>query len=649
MADGAEFSIDVGVTGGDQAVAAASALDALASKLEVAGTAATDTANAMKAGQTAYDQAESAAIKAAAAVEKIGLAATAQSGKVDAIAAEFGIFSPQAQKAAEKLAQLTARQSEAVAKAASTSAAMTAEASALDKLKNSAAAAADKEAALTKEHAALKKSGDDAAKSAKEQADAQTKSVGAAGLLEGAFAKLGGPLGELGQKATGVGGAVLKMGKSLGAAGPYVAAAVLAIALATAFVAAGLAITKFGVESADAARTQALLADGVAGSVAGGRELDKTIEKLGNTVPQTRDELLAMAGDLAKTGLKGAALSDALEDAAVKAAKLKFGPDFAKQMLSLPSQAARLKSNIAGVFSGLNIESLLEGLSKLVALFDKNSATGEAMKVVFESVFQPIVDGLAAIIPKAVATFIQLEILAMKGLIAIKPYGGVLQGIAIGFGIVLAVIAAVVVAFVAVGVAMAAVFALFVALPFYAQSAFKAVGDGITSTFGAVVAWVSGKIDEIVGFFKGLSLSDIGTQLIQGLIDGITGGGAGVIKAITGIAGGAVDAAKHALGIASPSKVFAEIGTNTAAGMEQGVDSGAEGVQSSMTDMVEPPAPAAAAPAAPATSASTSGAGMFAGAIFNFNGVGGDAKAFAEDFKNHVSDLLAQAGGGVPA
>ncbi len=618
MSDGAEFSIDVGVKGGDAAASAASALDKLASSLEIAGVASTAAAAAMKAGQTAYDQAEAAANRAAVAVEKIGLAAAAQQGKLQA-AIDAGDASS-VERATAKLAQLTARQTEAVTKATAASAAMNAEAAALDKLKVAAGAASDVEAKLSKQQAALKASTDAKTKADKDAADATTKSVGAAGLLEGAFAKLGGPLGAIGQKASGVGGAVLKMGKSLGAAGPYVAAAVLALAVATAFVGATLAITRFAVSAADTARTSALLSDGIAGSVEGGRKLDAKFAELADTVPIARDELAGMASDLAKTGLKGDALSAALETAAVKAAKLKFGPNFAKQLLSLDNQSAKLKRSVTGLFSGLKIEGFLENLSKAVGLFDENSASAKAIKVVFESLFQPIVDGLTALIPKAIATFIQLEILALKALIMIKPYGAVLEAIGLGFVILGAVVVAAVAIFVGAGIAMAAAFAFIIALP----------------------QLVAGSWGKVTAFFQSISLAEIGTNIIKGLVDGILLGGPAVLNAISGIAKGAITAAKTALGIASPSTIFAEIGTNTAAGMEEGVDSGAADVQKSVEALVAPPEAAAGAVAG----GSSSGGAVTYNVTING---GGDAQSNVAAFREWLASIGAQAGTAVPA
>lgn len=675
MSDGAEFEIDVEMKGGGDVESAAASLANFTSKLELAGTAATAASAAVKAGETAYSQAETAADRAGKALERIGIAADAQRGKL-AAAMDTGDTSG-ADRAAAKLQALTQRQTEAAAKADATRSAMNAAAQSLDTLRGSAAAAADNEARLsaqTNAAAAAAKSAATAAKdaaaadaklaaaaasAAKETAkttegtDKASKAAGGGALnfraLGAGLGKLGGPLGSIGSTAAGVGGAVQKLSKALGSTGPYVAAAVLAVALAAAFVVAGLAITKFAVSAADTARTQALLSDGIAGSVQGGRELDASLERLSNTVPIARDELTSMASELAKSGLKGQALTDALETAAVKAAKLKFGPDFAKQMLSLPNQAERLKSNFTGLFSGLKIEALLEGLSKLVKLFDSNEESGKAIKVVFESMFQPVVDGLTAIIPKAVSTFLQLEILAMKGLIAIHPYNPILRDIAIGFAGLAILVAGLIAILVAVGVAPIAAFALILALPFIMADAFNYLGSAIKSGVGAAMDWLTEKFNAAVAFLEGLSLSEIGVQLIAGLVAGITGAGGSVLSAITGIASGAVDAAKKALGIASPSKVFAEIGMHTAHGMSQGVDDAAGGVQGSMEAMVAPPAqaggaPAAAGGAAPAASSSGGGPTFY----ITVTG-GGDAQSIAEAVKEAIAEMLAQAGGALPS
>ena len=61
-------------------------------------------------------------------------------------------------------------------------------------------------------------------------------------------------------------------------------------------------------------------------------------------------------------------------------------------MLGLEAQSARLQKNLAATFGGLDIEQSLVGLSVLVGLFDKSTASGQAMQMLFESIFQPLID-----------------------------------------------------------------------------------------------------------------------------------------------------------------------------------------------------------------------------------------------------------------
>lgn len=86
--------------------------------------------------------------------------------------------------------------------------------------------------------------------------------------------------------------------------------------------------------------------------------------------------------------------------------------------------------------------------------------------------------------------------------------------------------------------------------------------------------------DRITGEASGL-----GTAIIDGIIAGITGGQSSVVDAITSVASGAIDAAKATLGIASPSKVFADIGHNVSAGFGKGVAANSNAAISATTAM----------------------------------------------------------------
>ncbi len=514
MADsGTTFLIDMSakLTGGDASVATLAKLDAGMVKV---GATASDL-------ERPYKQAEIAADKAAKAVERLN--ASGRSGEA-----------------------FNKRLAEAVARADAATVALKKEAVALDAIRGKAQGSGD----------------------------AVAGGSGKVNEMAEAFGKLGGPAGVAGQRIFGLATGFKKLSTSIGAAGPYIAIAVAIVAVATAAIVATVAITKWAVGLADANRTQGLLAAGIAQSVTGGAELDATISKLGDVVPQTREELLAMAGDLAKSGLKGKALTDALEVAAVKAAKLKWGPDFAKQMLALDVQSKRLGTNLAGTFGGLKIEKLLGGFSSLVALFDSSTESGKALKFLFEALFQPVVDGVSKAIPSVERLFLYAEILALKAYIALKPYSGAIKALAEGFLIAAAIVVGV------LGVAIAVVFG---------SIAIMILGPIVLlGLLVAAVVWVSKAIYENFGAAVAF-VSDLGGKMIEGLVNGITAGATAVANAITGVVSGAVKAAEHLLGIGSPSKVFAGIGDFTAQGFAQGVEGGASDAQSAMESMVAPP------------------------------------------------------------
>ena len=120
------------------------------------------------------------------------------------------------------------------------------------------------------------------------------------------------------------------------------------------------------------------------------------------------------------------------------------------------------------------------------------------------------------------------------------------------------------------------------------NGAWSAISSFLSGIWNGIVNAVSNGINTVVNFFANLPgnilsalgnlgglLLDAGNQIIQGLINGIQNAAGSVVSAITGVVGGAIDAAKSFLGIASPSKVFKEIGDFTMQGMELGIEEGA--------------------------------------------------------------------------
>lgn len=599
---GDTYEIPLGVQGTGAVESAADVVERLAQNLATAN-------DAVKASQAAYDAAQNAANRAAKALEGINQQLGVQAIKMrDAlVAGDTGAV----QRAALAMQKLTAAQAAAAQKAQELGAAVL-------------VAAGDLDAAKA------------AAKGAEEAVKKNADAMGSGKVNEAAeaFGRLGGPLGMAGQKAFATADGIKKLYASLGSnAAPAIAAiglaavAAVVIAIGVAAVVSAVKIAAWAVGLADANRSARLLADGVAGSVAAGGKLNDEIDRLQGVVPLTRDELLGMAGDLKKAGKSGDEIANSLEEVATKAAQLKFGPNFAKQLLSLDSQAARFKRNLGGVFGGLNIEPVLEGMAKLVALFDANSSTGKATKAVFESIFQPLIDGAAAMVPKIVSAFIQVQIWILKALIAIKPFGSTFETIgeiALVFGAL----------FVSALVGVAAVIALVVVAAVGIVKTFKDIYDGalaIGNTASEGFTELYKRASEMYDYVSNLSLEEIGSMLVQGLADGITNAASSVIDAITGVADGALSAAKSVLQIASPSKAMFQIGAYTGEGMVGGLEATQGDVQDAMTSLASPTGGDGGD-----AGGGAKGSGMsLENVTFNFNGVAG-----AEDAEGRFRELL---------
>jgi len=141
----------------------------------------------------------------------------------------------------------------------------------------------------------------------------------------------------------------------------------------------------------------------------------------------------------------------------------------------------------------------------------------------------------------------------------------------------------------------------------------------IYSKWGAISAWLGGVWAEITGYFSGgiagitaflvnfspmgllyggiaallnwlgfsvpARLSQIGSYMIQGLINGITGRLGALKDTIVSAARSLPDWVKKILDIHSPSRVFAQIGGHVMAGLDQGIAANASGPLARITDL----------------------------------------------------------------
>lgn len=118
-----------------------------------------------------------------------------------------------------------------------------------------------------------------------------------------------------------------------------------------------------------------------------------------------------------------------------------------------------------------------------------------------------------------------------------------------------------------------------------AWNSFKsAVTTGISNVI-SIVRDLPGKAVSALGSFAGM-MADVGRNVINGLIRGIQNAAGAVVSALKSVVEGAINAAKRALGIASPSKVFKDIGKFVVAGLAQGIATSASAATSAINKVI---------------------------------------------------------------
>jgi len=95
--------------------------------------------------------------------------------------------------------------------------------------------------------------------------------------------------------------------------------------------------------------------------------------------------------------------------------------------------------------------------------------------------------------------------------------------------------------------------------------------DGALGAFNGMLDGIKSIIQTVIDFLKDIDLMQIGKDMIQGLINGVTSMGGALLDGIGGLVDGAIEGAKNILDINSPSRVFEQIGTYTGEGLEKGL------------------------------------------------------------------------------
>jgi phage-related minor tail protein len=136
----------------------------------------------------------------------------------------------------------------------------------------------------------------------------------------------------------------------------------------------------------------------------------------------------------------------------------------------------------------------------------------------------------------------------------------------------------------------AAALAVWTAISSAASTAWNGIKTVVSTAMNGVKTAVSTVMTTVKGLFSVTTLRDAGIQMIQGLINGIKAMASQAVNAAKGVVNDAVSGAKKLLGIASPSKVFTEIGRQTGRGFVIGLEGQAGAAQAAAQSLVDIPA-----------------------------------------------------------
>lgn len=363
----------------------------------------------------------------------------------------------------------------------------------------------------------------------------------------------------------------------------------------------------------------------------------KTSEQIQNMINEGKiglEGLLGAARDVASGGgVSGAtALTRAAGDPAVQIAKLttlwqQFREQLSQQLFT-PEVVASL-TNVVNVLA----ENLPGAVDKVVGVFD-------TLKGVFDW-FVEYGDYIAGAFA-TVALVLGASMLPALIATASALWATVAAEIAVAAPIVL-----IIAAIAALGVALVYIYKHWdeiwakikeVAIGAWegVKSAFAAGWDWIKEAFSNGVDFIVGLWDSIVEIWDGAVdwFSDIGSRIMDGLLEGITGGIGSVMDAITGVGDGMVDGLKNILGIHSPSLVMKrEIGLNSVYGIEEGLEEGIRHMDS-IDDITNRMLPGSNEGSSVTTTNNNAGTSL----TFNFNGPT-DAST-QESIKEQINQLV---------
>ncbi len=357
------------------------------------------------------------------------------------------------------------------------------------------------------------------------------------------------------------------------------------------------------------------------------------------------------ADDVAKKmGLSGAEMSAQLKSGAVDAKK--FGDALQEALIEKgagPLEAmsgdldvikAKFAEAITKQFEDPAIKAAItelgDGMKKFVGLLDHGSTSGQVLHFLITTVFTGLFKMAAKVLPYVYLFLLKLETAALKIYIAFKPvikHFQKLSGETDSLSTIEGIMDGIVVYLVLMGEELAVVADVILDV----VDAINWITDGLGSAYDAVEKFAK----DILGYFSSDDGQEMGSNLIDGIISGLTGGQSVVFDKMSDLADGALKSAKKVLGIASPSREMAKLGGFTAEGFAAGIDQGAGAASDAGAGLAFNARSAAASSGGGSTGASGGLTVNFASGAINVAGGAGSALDLTEEALALVIEKLA--------
>jgi len=346
------------------------------------------------------------------------------------------------------------------------------------------------------------------------------------------------------------------------------------------------------------------------------------------------------------------------------------------QRLQMANQ--RMQLGFQKLFTGLQWGKFTNGLEDVMSLFDQGTSSAKGMKVLVETILQPLIDAAAKAAPYVKEMFKGLIYGAMQVVIAVlKIRNEIFKAMspetraavkalsdkiftlenAFNVGAGVAILLAIAFGVLTVSLIAMAVAEIAALWPILLIVAAIALVIAAIVYWDEIVQWISDVWDDFVTGLSDLwtdmvdGAKNAASDLINGLVNGIKKGVGKVVDAVKGLASSAIKAFTGSDGIDahSPSLKFQKFGGYMGEGTAIGVDESAPMVEESVKAMAETPSTGGAS----GGGSSSSSRSLQIGQI-TINAPSGDAESIASAVKQALLQLmegvnLTTGGGEAPA